>query len=69
MLRKKKNKQTKCAIPSCWQPAKTSGFCGACYSPVYRLRDMHMGDIANYYRRTTRIQNRAAIEIKRRGKR
>lgn len=50
-----------CAVPTCGKPAVVAGFCSACYSSWYRLRDLSMNEIANYLWRVRRYAARVPI--------
>lgn len=58
-MRKPKLSKGDCSTPTCWETAKTAGFCAACYSGWRRLSLMTVPEIAIYLRRTTRLNRRA----------
>lgn len=49
-----------CATPGCWEAAKVTGFCHACYQGWRRLRDLTMPELKTYFQRTQRLNARAA---------
>lgn len=50
-----------CATPGCWQEARTTGFCSACYSAWRRLLGLTMTEIADYQRRIGRYGARVGL--------
>lgn len=50
--------QHPCSIQGCWQPARTSGLCPACYSGMRRLLKRGLAYINTYQDRVRRFQAR-----------
>jgi len=58
-----KDEKPNCATPGCWEAAKVTGFCGACYAGWRRLRDLTMPELKTYFQRTQRIAARASGQM------
>jgi hypothetical protein len=69
MKKRKKADDRPCAIPGCEENAKTAGFCAACYSAWYRLRDLSMPEIGRYLWQKRRLIARVPILSRRRSTR
>ena len=51
--------KAKCAIPDCWQEAKYSGLCSACYQWWIRISLKSPAELAVYLKRVGRMYSRA----------